>query len=121
MKSLFIVVLFCLIPTSGFADQITPKRTVIEAIRAAQMDNREKLLNIVDFKKVSTRKRHSFSEKKLIKLFKSIDLKKATFKESKSIKKVHMTAPLNFQFEMKVINRKNVHPRVIYKIIGVYP
>lgn len=116
------VILFTVLLLSTFiakADYISPSEYVIAAIRSAQNDDVEKLRRLVDIEKISSSKDQSFSEKDLIKLFKSISIDAIEFEKQLADETVKIINPMNIQFEIESIVRENLHPRTIYKIVGV--
>ncbi len=121
MRQFILATMLCIFVITANADQISASQTVIEAIHSAQNDNFNRFRNIVDMDKVSKHKRHAYSENELIKLFKTIKINEVTFKDKSSVKVLHMLKPLNLQFKIQSINRTNVFPRVVYKIIAVHP
>ena len=121
IKQITIFLIVIGLASTGYSDAIRASDTVLVAIESAQNNNEARLLNCVDITSVEKSKRHSYSKKNLIKLFKSIDLKKVKFKDVNAVKVVHMITPLNLQFEILKITRENVKPTTTYRIIGIHP
>ena len=119
-KILALITIICSLHIT-YADQINPVGSVFNAIHAAQSGNIERFRNIVDIDKVKTFKVHSYSENELLELLRNIPINEVKFKDRMASKMVHMTKPINLKFEIQSIERLDIHPRIIYKIIGVHP